>query len=79
MLLSIVLGITTPTCDYCGAMMYISKERDDKIWYNKLGSSPGREGVISVDVNKRVRFILINNVEQYVSALQSGRRGSLVT
>ena len=39
---SIVLGITTPTCDYCGAMMYVSKERDGKIWYNKVGSSPSR-------------------------------------
>jgi hypothetical protein len=58
--------------------MYVSKERDDKIWYNKLGSSPGREGVIGVDVSKGVGVILINNVEHYVSALQSGRRGSLV-
>jgi hypothetical protein len=74
---TIVLGIT-PTCEYCGAMLYVSKERDGKVWYNKVGLSPSRKGVIGVDVSKGVGVILINNVEHYVSALQSGRRGSLV-
>jgi len=77
--ISFVLGIT-PTSDYCGAMLYVSKERDGKIWYNKVGSesSPSRKGVIGVDVSKGVGVILLNNVEHYVSALQNGRRGSLV-
>ena len=75
--ISFVLGIT-PTSDYCGAMLYVSKERDGKIWYNKVGSSPSRKGVIGVDVSKGVGVILLNNVEHYVSALQNGRRWSLV-
>jgi hypothetical protein len=29
--ITFVLGIT-PTSDYCGAMLYVSKERDGKFW-----------------------------------------------
>ena len=75
--ISIVVGIT-PRSQYRGALLYVSNERDGKVWYNKAGCSPSRKSVIGIDVCEGVCVILNNNVEHYVSALQNGKRGSMV-
>ena len=75
--LSIVLGVTD-TSSYRGSMLYVSKiSKDGRVWFNKDGS-PSRTSVDGIDVCKGVCVILMNNVEHYVSALQSGTRSSLV-
>jgi hypothetical protein len=74
---SIVLGVT-PQSEYRGALLYVSNERDGKVWFNIAGISPSRKSVGGIDLHKGVCAILKNNVEHYVSALQSGSRGSLV-
>jgi hypothetical protein len=75
--LTIVLGVTD-TSSYCGSMLYVSKiAKDGRVWFNKDGS-PSRKSVQGVDVCKGVCVVIKNNVEHYVSALQSGNRSSLV-
>ena len=75
--LTIVLGIT-PTSEYRGAALYVSKiAKHGKIWFEKEGI-PSRKSVESVDLCRGVCVILRNNAEHYVSTLQSGKRASLV-
>ena len=73
---SIVLGISERT-SYRGALLYISTNRNGKVWTER-DSVPSRKGIVGVDVHKGVCVILRNKVEHFVSALQSGARGSLV-
>jgi len=75
--ISIVLGIT-PRSDYRGALLYVSTEaRHGNIGYEREGV-PSRKRVIGVDVYKGICVIFKHKVQHYVSALQSGHRGSLV-
>ena len=73
---SIVLGITERS-DYRGALLYISTNTKGKIWHEREGV-PSRKGVVGVDVRKGMGVILRHKVEHFVSALQSGERGSIV-
>ena len=73
---SIVLGITD-RCAYRGALLYISTNTKGSIWHEREGV-PSRKRVIGVDVCKGMCVILRHKVEHFVSALQSGERGSLV-
>ena len=73
---SIVLGIT-PRDQFRGAMLYVSTERScGKLWMEH--GKPSRKNSEGIDVYKGVCVILKNKVEHYVSALQSGSRGSVV-
>ena len=73
---SIVVGIT-PRDKYRGAMLYVSTERGSgKLWTEH--GKPSRKNCEGIDVSRGVCVILRNKVEHYVSALQSGSRGSLV-
>ena len=75
--ISIVLGIT-PKSEFRGALLYISTEaRNGNVGYEREGV-PSRKRVIGVEVCKGVCVILQHKVQHYVSALQSGHRGSLV-
>ena len=73
---SIVLGISERS-DFRGALLYISTNKNGKIWHERKGV-PSRKGVVAVDVLKGVCVILRHKVEHFVSALQSGQRGSIV-
>ena len=74
---TLVIGIT-PTTEYRGAVLYVSNiAKEGKIWFEREGV-PSRKSVQSIDMCKGVCVILKNNAEHYVSALQSGKRGSLV-
>ena len=73
---SIVLGITE-RCLYRGALLYISTNTKGKVWHEREGV-PSRKGVVGVDVEKGLCVILRHKVEHFVSALQSGQRGSIV-
>ena len=74
---TLVIGIT-PTSEYRGAVLYVSNlAKEGKVWFEREGT-PSRKSVQSIDLSKGVCVILKNNVEHYVSALQSGKRGSLV-
>ena len=74
--ISIVLGIT-PRSDFRGAFLYISTNDKGNVWMEKP-EVPSRKGVTRVDVCNGVCVILRNKVEHFVSALQSGSRGSIV-
>ena len=74
--ISIVLGISEVSA-YRGALLYISTSGKGKVWYEREGV-PSRKGIIAIDVHKGVGVILRHKVEHFVSALQSGERGSLV-
>ena len=74
--ISIVLGIT-PRSEFRGAFLYVSTNEKGNVWMEKMGV-PSRKGVCRVDIHEGVCVILRNKVEHFVSALQSGKRGSLV-
>ena len=75
--LTLVIGVT-PTSHYRGSMLYVSTNaKDGRIWFN-TDDSPCRKSVQGIDLCKGVCVILKNNCEHYVSALQSGKRFSLV-
>ena len=73
---SIVLGISERS-EYRGALLYVSTNTKGKVWFEREGV-PSRKGVVSVDVHKGLCVILRDKVEHFVSALQSGKRMSLV-
>ena len=74
--LSVVVGIT-PRSEYRGALLYVSTERvSGKLWTEH--GKPSRKNSQGIDVSRGICVLLKNKVEHYVSALQSGSRGSLV-
>ena len=73
---SIVVGISERS-SYRGALLYISTNTKGTIWYERQGV-PSRKAIEGVDVHKGMCVILLHKVEHFVSALQSGKRGSLV-
>ena len=70
--------LTEAMNDQLNICLKLSTKDDGKVWYNKAGCSPSRKSVIGIDVCEGVCVILNNNVEHYVSALQNGKRGSMV-
>ena len=75
--ITLVIGFT-PTTEYRGSVLYVSSHvKEGKLWFEKE-DTPSRKSVQAVDMCRGVCVVLRNNVEHYVSTLQSGKRISLV-